>query len=489
MGFDEFLDQHMSMKESDFNQLSPEAQNAIYTSYYLSMENVRRAQAAARQLAEEEEREAMRAARAEKRQRQQAWYDKWNQHFLDYARKPVSPAYIATRKLFMDQQTELAAQRKAEALEVARYRTRNHPEQLLFAEADALAASTKMESWGRCIPVGRDFAEQFDYAREMQKPGETFSEAMRNLDPMSVEFNMYSKLVERFDKDPNLADMGPEDAISRIYENDPDARKFYDEHRLDDEKFANPENLDFAMNEVFRLGERMSRNSRMSGPMKELCTKINSLKKDYAQNKDDYKKMPLGRIQNLMQSIMFSADAYVADKKNLKSFSSTQLERLKCINQLKFIQESLAPNVKEKADAYSMAGNHRDCKYSYVVNALAEKMTLATYVKSKDSSVLCDHQLLNDKVVELMEAPNFKNFVKDAVDKTRQAKGQDYPISKVYDHLLKTNGQKLIAGYEKYCKQEFKKDYDTIVKGKNKAAAPEKANENSSKKQEGPNIN
>ena len=483
MGFDEFL-KKMGMTAAAYNELPTESKDYIQTSYYLTNQNAAKAKKLAEEKAQVEKETSAKAEKEKEKQKQKEFYDKWNNYFKSYSGNLADEKYKVVAKGASNRQKELTAERREQALAVARKNCKGHPEKLLFAEADALEASLKLESWERGIPVGDDFYKavgdvKYTYSVNSKNEKKSPAEIMQSLEPTSVDYAMYSRLLARYDDDEgkNFFMENSADAIARdIYKNNPDALEFYEAHRDDNEKYANAENLDFTMNEIFRMGERMSRNSRSSRPMKELCAKIKSLQTDYGKNKEKYMEMPRGQLNNLMSVIMSSADAYVNDKKNLKSFSSTQLERLKCVNHLKTLQEAFMPNAKRKDFAYDTSSTHLGTTSSYLMTALAEKIITNSIMNDpKQAADLCDRQKMLDRMEKALSpdqgfyTPYFHPFIQDAVNKVRAVKGQDYPLDKIYMKLLKTDGKKLAKSFDTFFNQLAKDKVDNMFKeGKNK---------------------
>ena len=93
--------------------------------------------------------------------------------------------------------------------------------------------------------------------------------------------------------------------------------------------------------EIFRLNDRMKRNSRGTRPIKDMCKKIDRLRKAVEDGTVDPAQMKAGELDDLLTSMAKSAEEYQNDKKGLKSLSSTQKERLKCINQVYTLKKML----------------------------------------------------------------------------------------------------------------------------------------------------
>lgn len=461
MDFEEFL-KKMGMSTVEFNDLPQAEKDYINISYYTALQKANETEKEKRQR-EQDDKKALadKKAAAEKAQLK-SFYDKWHTHFLSYSGNLPQENFKDISSRDRAQQQRQTDERKKQALLMARKSCGNDLTQLLFAEADAMDASLKLESWERMIPVGRSFSEAFDAIKSDCTKEKKLSTAMRELKSMSVDHDMYARLLKRYDDDPKALEMSSEELARDLFKNAPDSYQFYQEHRMDNERYANPENLDFTMKEMFRLGDRMSRNPRMSKPMKELCAKINSLKKDYTANPGKYADMPRGRLNHLMQSIDFAADAYMADKKNSKSFSSTQLERLKCINQLKTLQKSFTVNANDKNFSYGMSGNHMDTGFNYPANALAEKLVLASFVETKQGAGMCNREDIQDRAYGLLENPDYKRFVSKLVEGAKATMDPSPSLEKVYDSLLKTNGQKLVKAYRKFQKDAFQQRMDEM---------------------------
>ena len=463
MGFIEFLEK-AGLTQAEFQKLSPMEQDYFHASYKSSLSNASKAEE--REQREEEQKKDLQKSEKEKiaQQQEQAFYDKWNTHFNNYAGNLGHKGFEKLVEGAAKRQSELTEERKKAALNVARMSCKNDPEKLLFAEADALDANLKLESWTRMVPNRDDFISTFDYAKHQSKEGKTLSETMKALNPKNVDYAMYSHLVKRYDKDDKFRALKGEDAFSKILSSNSEAsKKFYEDHKDDEKPFANAENLDFTMKEMFRLEERMSRNSRMTGPMKELCTKIKALKKDYTANPDKYKDMPRGRLNNMMQSIGFAADAYIDAKKDQKSFSSTQLERLKCINQLKTLQDAFMSNANKKELAYTADSNHMDTAHAYLLRAVAEKMVMAGMVQTKNGALMCNRTNMSDRVDNLLEDPEFSKFKQKIINDVTAKEGpksNDY----IYKKMLKTNGQKLIKSFNKFCNDASKEQENNMGK-------------------------
>ena len=469
--FSEYL-KAMKISEDQYNQMSGDEQSKILEKYidvgFSDIAAFRRSQReaeekekAANRAAAEAASEAEAAYEKKLKEKEEKVYNKWDDYFhtnlqiKDIADPNTRHKFEADREANIKSrfETDMADARRVTPLK-----------DLLFAEAEALDDSLRQESWERCVPVGGTFADAFDIAKAGVNANTTLSQSMNNIVEGSIEYNMYSHLLEKYDtpeKFEAIKDMSGDDVIRDIFKNDNKSLDFYIKHRDAENRCANTKNLDAAMQEMFRLGERMSRNSRMSGPMEELCAKLDSLKEDYTANPKKYQEMPKSKLDHLMQSITASADKYVAEKAAMgeknKSYSSTQLERLKCINQLKSVQETFMSNIGKKDLVFTAKSGVR-------ARALAEKLVMAKLKKEDGGVHLCDRMSVNAEVDAMLKDKKFNTFVTAAYRVTKNRLGiTDEMLKKsdelhkhlgedlsnaAYDSLMKVSGSKLYAKFE-----------------------------------------
>lgn len=467
MNFEGFLKQ-LGITEASYNNFTKEERDVVQASFFRSRQNEFSAEEREKQN-QVQAAQAKREAQMEKdRARQQAWYDQWDNYFNTYTGNLSSKRYASNSERVSKDQLKKTEARRMAALKVARKNCKGHPENLLFAEADALEDSLKLESWERCIPLGKEFERAIKYGLSTLKPDEKLSQNVKKYLPGNVDYALYSRLLVRFD-DENLSGDNASEIARNVFKNNKDSLAFYEAHRDDEMEYANPDNLDFTMKEMFRLRKRMARNPSMSGPMKELNAKLKSLEKDYTKDPEKYRNMPRGRLNHLMTSVMMSADAYVNDKKDLTSYSSTQLERLKCINQLKTLHEAFIPNASQEKFAYGLENvNPVEQDSSYIERAVAEKLVLAARVNAKNGKSLCNRDSIEKGIFDLLSndlnitKTDYHEYLKTIVDVVRKEKGKDYPQDKIYDKILKTNGQKLLERCRKFFDA---RDKERIAKG------------------------
>lgn len=226
---------------------------------------------------------------------------------------------------------------------------------------------------------------------------------------------------------------------------------------LSEKKFANKENLKFIMGEVFRLGERIARNSSMGILTDTLCNRINTLKKEYQANPKLFEEMPVEKLNAKFAHLMWPAKRYISYRKGKNSFSSTQLERLKCINQLMSLNDSLlyCADSKDYCFGYGETDgkNYLGTPDSYGYTALAEKLVLNKLIQDKDGATLCDRDKIVDMVRNVLEGPSsLKEYVRKTKSDIEKAAGKTFPEDKVKKRMLMTNGQKLLKGYQTFVK-------------------------------------
>ena len=382
----------------------------------------------------------------------------WNDYFAEKTHTLLSEATAPNAKSYA-RGMETESLKRSDAIFGLARKSAASPEQLVFLEAAAMNVNTHMEALERCIPVGSNFERIFREAQENMKPGQKLSDSIQGLYPMNkessslnnIETHLSYHVFKYVDRLPNAKTIRDEDAVHTLFKYDNSALSFYDKHKADAKPVAEPRNVEYLMEEMFRLGERMSRNSRMSGPMKELCGKIRGLKKDYASDPEKYRTMPQGHLKNLFSSVMHSADAYINDKKNLKSFSSTQLERLKCINQLKSLQDSLTNWTDAKEFSFGSFAHGNDELHTYSQIKLAEKLVLHNQIHSKNGAALCDYEKIKQDVQTVLESKTFRTYTTMLLETVRERSGKSIGLDEeVIPELLKLDGQALLRDFQSY---------------------------------------
>ena len=201
-------------------------------------------------------------------------------------------------------------------------------------------------------------------------------------------------------------------------------------------------NVDFVMKEMFRLNARMKRNSRGTKPLKELTEKLDALEQRYQAGPELYRDMTRSELQKEMDIILNPVNEYMDAKSKQTSFSSTQLERLKCMNQLKSLRESLATIPGQEKFVYF---NARSANLDYMKNALAEKLVLAGEIKSQKGNLMCDREQLRNKTNAFLQSDDFKLFLNDAIQKGTDVR--NLKPERTIEILLKQNGQQMRKTY------------------------------------------